>query len=111
MMPKRMAEKMHRLKHIGSNANRRTGRYIDRRMVCDTERSNFSMGAIHCSSPVSCRSFCAFRLRILGIVSKPLLVTLSRHTLGDMFQEQETRSKLGENRSKLGEHRMTIAYG
>lgn len=68
-MPSRMAENMHRFRHIGSRARRRIGRYMERRTVCGTDRSNFSIGAFHRSSLVSCRSFCALRRRRLPKVS------------------------------------------
>lgn len=64
-IPNRMAEKIHRFRHIGSSAKRRIGRYMDRRTVCATDRCIFSIGAIHRSSPVSLRSFCALRLKSL----------------------------------------------
>lgn len=38
---------------------------MDRSTVSATDRFIFSIGAIHRSSPVSFRSFCAFRLRSL----------------------------------------------
>lgn len=77
-MPRRIEEKIHRTRHIGSNKRSSKGRITQDLMTPTIEFSTPTFGAIHRLSPVSFRSLLAFCLIKMASINAGLVDCLPR---------------------------------
>lgn len=99
-MPSKMAENTHRFMHMGSNANSCIGLYAEERIICRTEVYDFSVGAVHRSSPVSLRSLTAMRFNsLLFSASRRWNRSLRMRDLHWMVGFREANTAKYQNRS------------